>query len=37
MIFFGALLVFVVIYAPKGFMGAITALRSRLHRKKVGA
>lgn len=37
MIFFGVLLVVVVIYAPKGFMGAFTALRSRYNRKKVGA
>ncbi len=37
MIFFGALLVVVIIYAPKGFMGAITAVRSRFNRKKVGA
>jgi branched-chain amino acid transport system permease protein len=37
MIFFGVLLVVVIIYAPKGFMGAFTALRSRYNRKKVGA
>lgn len=37
MVLFGVLLVVVIIYAPRGLMGVITALRSRFNRKKVGA
>jgi branched-chain amino acid transport system permease protein len=37
MILFGVLLVVVIIYAPRGLMGVITALRSKFNRKKVGA
>ena len=36
MVLFGVLLVVVIIYAPRGLMGVITALRSRFNRKKVG-
>ena len=36
MIFFGIMLVVVIIYAPMGFMGVITALRNKFNRKKVG-
>ena len=37
MVLFGVLLVVVIVYAPRGLMGVITALRSRFNRKKVGA
>ena len=37
MIFFGVMLVVVIIYAPRGLMGAITTLRNKFNRKKVGA
>jgi len=37
MIFFGVMLVVVIIYAPKGLMGAITSLRNKFNSKKVGA
>jgi branched-chain amino acid transport system permease protein len=37
MIFFGVMLIVVIIYVPKGLMGAITTLRSKFNRKKVGA
>lgn len=37
MVLFGVLLVVVIIYAPRGLMGVITALRSKFNRKKVGA
>jgi branched-chain amino acid transport system permease protein len=37
MILFGALLVVVIVYAPKGLMGAIESLRGKFNRKKVGA
>jgi branched-chain amino acid transport system permease protein len=37
MILFGVMLVVVIVYAPRGLMGVITALRSKFNRKKVGA
>jgi branched-chain amino acid transport system permease protein len=37
MIFFGIMLVVVIVYAPMGFMGVITTLRNKFNRKKVGA
>jgi branched-chain amino acid transport system permease protein len=37
MIFFGVMLVVVIIYVPKGLMGAITNLRNKFTSKKVGA
>jgi branched-chain amino acid transport system permease protein len=37
MIFFGVMLVVVVIYVPSGLMGAITNLRKKFNSKKVGA
>jgi branched-chain amino acid transport system permease protein len=37
MIFFGIMLVVVIIYAPMGFMGVITTLRNKFNRKKAGA
>ncbi len=37
MIFFGVMLVVVIIYVPKGLMGAIMSLRKKFNSKKVGA
>jgi branched-chain amino acid transport system permease protein len=37
MIFFGIMLVVVIVYVPKGLMGAITNLRNKFTRKRVGA
>jgi branched-chain amino acid transport system permease protein len=37
MIFFGIMLVVVIVYAPMGLMGVITTLRNKFNRKKVGA
>jgi branched-chain amino acid transport system permease protein len=37
MIFFGVMLVVVIVYVPKGLMGAIMSLRNKFNSKKVGA
>jgi branched-chain amino acid transport system permease protein len=37
MIFFGVMLIVVIIYFPRGLMGAITKLREKIKSKKVGA
>ena len=37
MIFFGAMLIVVIIYFPRGLMGSITKVREKIKSKKVGA
>ena len=37
MIIYGVLLIVVIIYFPRGFMGGYASLRDKLKKKKVGA